>query len=218
MSAHDNPRSTHESYGLIEISRTQCSPPMTLFGSPVKTSNPICLRIHTAYIHNPNTADEYYHPQGQLIEVDLSPAQYAELITTMNIGSGTPCTIKWVTGDKNQRREKCPEHHPLEAVNNEVKATMKNVTDSIEKLKTIAQNVLDQKGNIPQASRKELLGQINNVLMQLQQNVPYVHEKVTEAIQDTLQKAKAEISATLSTASDKMLKAGMTPPEFPQLT
>lgn len=191
---HANNTATHESYGLICISRASTNPPMPLFGTAVKTGHPIFITISTAEVYDQNTTQESYLPEKQLIEVALSQTQFAELITSLNVGQGSPCTIQYVQGDKT-RRQPPPEKHILETVNNELKATMGNVTKSLNELKIIAQNVLDQKGNIPQASRKELLDQINRVLIQLQHNAPYVHEKINEAVEDTIVKAKAEINA-----------------------
>lgn len=88
---------THESYGLAQISRV--SGGARLFGSSVRHQHFFYLKVHRGRRVSTPTGEHFYTDgRVPIIEVAFSPAQFVELITTMNIGSGIPCTITEVEG------------------------------------------------------------------------------------------------------------------------
>jgi hypothetical protein len=86
---------SHESYGMVEISRYTCNPPQNFFGSSVKHHSGISLRIHKA-IKRRSLAEDRYFAHGTIIEVDMSAAQFADMVCSPNIGDGVPCTLKFI--------------------------------------------------------------------------------------------------------------------------
>ena len=92
----------HESYGTLEISRSQRSP-TSLFCSSIKHENVIQLRISAAEFHrNRHThSDLMYALQARkdcYVEVEMSYNQFAEAITSLNRGGGTPVTVRYANG------------------------------------------------------------------------------------------------------------------------
>jgi hypothetical protein len=87
----------HESYGLISISRV--SGGRRLFGSSVQHQHFFQLRIYRGQRESGEWG-EHFRTDGRvpIVEVHLSPAQFVEMITTMNMGEGGPCTISNVEG------------------------------------------------------------------------------------------------------------------------
>ena len=76
---------THPSFGIAKFSRHSCSHPQSLFGSSIGHENTITLTISRAdHIRSDSSYDRYYE-KGQIIEVEMSAAQFAEMITTMNM-------------------------------------------------------------------------------------------------------------------------------------
>ena len=81
---------THPSYGMVQFSRVtggNCR----LFGSALEGHNHrIELRIFEAEMHIDHDLHmERPYGKGQIIEVALSAAQFAELLTTMNSSIST---------------------------------------------------------------------------------------------------------------------------------
>ena len=66
---------------------------VSLFGSSIKNSSVVSLTIYPAYIDR-HLSQDWHHAKTQpIIEVLLSPLQFAELLTTLNIGFGVPATL-----------------------------------------------------------------------------------------------------------------------------
>jgi hypothetical protein len=85
---------TDPSFGLVSISRV--SGQKRLFESPFSHQHFITLSISRA----DRTRDELHYnqvfPTEELIEISMSEVQFAHLVTSLNMGVGTPCTIsRW---------------------------------------------------------------------------------------------------------------------------
>ena len=102
----------HESYGILHISRVSSTGAVRLFGSPLATHyGSIRLSISGGkWIHGLNH-DRFYGMNKDHIEIEMSAAQFADAITRLNIGSGTPCTVRYIAG----RRVEDPPEHATEA-------------------------------------------------------------------------------------------------------
>lgn len=87
----------HESYGNLNIYRSTGSK-RALFGSDLKQGNTINLEISLSELTR-GISNDWYYPYEKLIQIEMSPVQFAEAITNMNT-SGVPCTIKMFNGKK----------------------------------------------------------------------------------------------------------------------
>jgi hypothetical protein len=84
-------KTSHPSYGSISFRRMQgCK---NLFGSSVTHNNYVSVVIHEAELIEGESGYTALFPKKQIIEVDLTEAQLAQLITDWNNNEGTPCTI-----------------------------------------------------------------------------------------------------------------------------
>lgn len=101
---------THESYGMVGLSRFTCGggKGMNLFGSSIQHYSGMTLTIREA-VKRRNLNREWYGGRRIIAEVTLSPAQFAEMIMTPNVGDGVPCTINFVTGEGT--KAECPEYN-----------------------------------------------------------------------------------------------------------
>jgi hypothetical protein len=88
----------HPSFGMVSFSRCYGTN-RRLFQSHVKNMTTVRLRIKQASVKHSLHQDHTYGEES-LIEVELSPAQFAELLTSMNVGDGVPCTINYVNEKK----------------------------------------------------------------------------------------------------------------------
>ncbi len=192
----DGTRETHESYGLLQISRTSCQPAQVVFGSSIKTGNPIRLRVHRAEKHR-DLHREWYHDKETIVEIEMSPAQFAEAITTLNVGVGVPCTIRYVDS---KRMDKCPDEGVNELFNDEFKEDIRDVAATLTELQTEAKRILGAPGTVKKADKTALLSRIYHAEQMVRSNMPFVHEQFTRAMDKTVQQGKAEIEAFMDNA------------------
>ena len=140
----------HESYGMLGFSRVTITPPAGLFGSSIKHGNLIVLRIHQAERRRDYQRD-WISAGERLIEVQMSASQFADAITSMNIGDGVPITINYVKGDtwdkdKRQFRDSPPEVDFKTKAQGELKSEMEEMAERINELSKDAKEILERKG------------------------------------------------------------------------
>lgn len=87
---------THPSYAVVNISR--CSGDTELFDSAITHQHYISLSIKRASKHTDGAHDSIVGGK-ELIEVAMSESQFARMITSMNMGSGSPCTLQRYNGE-----------------------------------------------------------------------------------------------------------------------
>ena len=205
----DQKPETHESYGVLQISRVSCSPPVALFGSSIRHGNLISLKICEGKKYRDYQRDRYMDGKT-LIEVEMSATQFAEAITSLNVGSGTPVTIHSVTGDKfdektRRYRERCPEVNAKELATHELKDKMACLAENIEKLAKDAKEILEQKGTtIKSGNKKKLLQDIQFLIQEVRDNIPFAHECFNQSVTKTVTEAKGEIEAAYQTMREKL--------------
>ena len=186
---------SHPAYGTIGMSRITCQPPQQLFGSSVKHGNFIALRISQAVR---STEGNYDHISTgkELIEVYLSGTQLGDLLTSMNVGEGVPCTINHIN------RESIPgiedENTPITESR---EAFTKRITAMCEKsvqLLARVQGVCDTPKAISKADMKEIKGYAYSIQQDLTSNLPWMATCFDEKIEKTVQHAKGEVESFVS--------------------
>jgi hypothetical protein len=201
----------HESYGLIRFGRQQGGH-NNLFGSSLTHSSRICLTISRGCVYR-RLNNDWYSSGDELIEVYMSPAQFAEAITNQNMGVGVPCTLSYVNG---VRMADCPERTESQLIKDDFKEKMKEVVakfdDSIKEIN----GVLANKKTLTKADRETISNALSRLRMEVGQNVPFVHDQFDEATSKTIHEAKLEIEAfythAITLAGKTALGLGIEPP------
>lgn len=193
---------THESYGMIGISHASCSSGVALFGSSIKHDRMVQIRISRAAVER-DLHREWYYSRDSIVEVDMSASQFAEFITTPNVGSGVPCTIRYVDG---VNIEEPPYRGHNEMFNEELKKDFINTMDNADDLVNEARELLEKKGPIKAAEKKELLSKIDMLVQHIRSNIPFLHKQFTRSMDKTVTAAKAEIELFYSNMVTKMGK------------
>jgi len=202
MSRMDEKKENHESFGMLQISRRTCTPPINVFGSSVKTSNPIHLTITTATKYR-SLNRHWFHSNKELIEIYMSPAQFSDAITSLNAGSGTPVTIDHVGGEK---MAECPEVDQRQLFEDEFDKDMKNIAKELSELTDLAEKLLTAKGTLKSADKKSLLSRIRSAEQNVRADVPFVYSQFNTAMDKTTSEAKAEIE---SFVTNSIMSAGI---------
>lgn len=168
----DDKRFDHESYGMVSLSRISSSGGHRLFMSALPFHHhSIRLRIHHGYLTRGEIVGDIAHAGPQIVEVELSAAQFAELITTMNVGDGVPCTIV--------RHGRSMEEPPS------IDSEPENILSALP-------------GGTSEKVRSKVTTQINEMVREITDHVPFALKMFQEATVRASGAAKAEVDALLT--------------------
>jgi len=179
----DNEKTRNEDYmGMISWSKSYNASPRNLFGTEIKTDNPITLRINKAE-ETRDLSRNWYHSLGQIVEIEMSPIQWAEFLTSGNT-SGTPCTIRYIGG---QRMSDPKETEIFNDYNEEVEEHF----DKFKEIEDIVKGAINSKKPMEMKDLSSLLNKIHNAIA----NVDFVKDSFKEDMNNIVGKAKAEFNA-----------------------
>lgn len=68
-----------------------------LFGSSIQHNDTIHMVLREGKVTR-GLNEDWYVGGHEIIEVAMSQSQFAEVITSMNVDAGVPCTIKYIQG------------------------------------------------------------------------------------------------------------------------
>jgi len=182
----------HESYGMLSIGRTTCSHDQILFGSSIPHRNTIRLTIAPGAIRRDLSTDWYYAEGREYIEVEMSQSQFAEAITSLNIGSGVPVTVRYVNGQKVASPDFTNKRLQFDE---EFRHKMNGLSASLKQLTTDAEAILRDKKTINKGDRELILKQLERLHMEISSNIPFVASSFTEQLDKTTIETKGEIEA-----------------------
>lgn len=179
----DNEKTRNEDYmGMISWSKSYNASPRNLFGTEIKTDNPITLRISKAE-ETRDLSRNWYHSLGQIVEIEMSPIQWAEFLTSGNT-SGTPCTIRYI-GE--QRMSDPKETEMFNDYNEEIEEHF----DKFKEIEDVVKSAIDSKKPMGLKDLNSLLCKIHNVIS----NMDFVKDSFKEDMNNIVGKAKAEFNA-----------------------
>lgn len=191
---------THPSYGMIGISRV--SGKGHLFGSEVQHLHYLSLTISEAQrvVDNPR---EFLSSQRELIRICMTDAQFAQMITSPNQGDGVACTIErsiadqaepWLNSFGGRPRPPEPEHY-TQRYKDALGKRADRITENIKQAKDQIDSLVDGDIKPTKANLKELQDKLYMALMNVEQNLPYVMEEVTEGIEKKMAIAVSEFES-----------------------
>ena len=189
-----NEQEEHESYGMIGISSISGTS-RHLFGSSIQHGHTIEIKLSECTKER-EYQREHYYASKVLARIEMSAAQFANFMTSMNINDGVPCTIRHIVGDK-EIRENPPDINFKKQANKELNQSMRKLGNDLKELKDVSEKILSKKGALKKAEKAELLRSIESVRCELDSNIPFIHECFNEAVEKTVMEAKSEIDASL---------------------
>lgn len=192
---------THPSYGVIGVSRI--SGKGVLFGSEITHHHFLKITIAEArrVVHPPR---EFVMAERELVEVYLTDAQFAQMITSPNQSDGVACTINRFTGDAGQpwvdpRHGGRPDPPMPEHYTKKYKDVMgeraETISEHIAKAKVQIDALLAGTDKPTKANLKVLQDALHVAQMNFDHNIPYVMEEMTEGIENKMATAKSEFES-----------------------
>lgn len=179
----------HPSFGIIGLSRRSSSAVTPLFGSNIQHQHTITLTIKTASLDR-KLNNDWIHANKELIEVELSGSQFAELITSFNIGDGVPCTIRDFNG---QSYPHPPYESPVDIFQREFESKMKNLGLKCSSVMEDAFKIIKDKPTISKSDREFILKAIDNLMIEVSSNIPFVAQQFNKSMEKTISQAKNEV-------------------------
>jgi hypothetical protein len=186
----------HPSYGLVHISRiTGGTGAKRLFGSPLAHHyGTIRLSIGSAkWVHGLH--HDRYHGSltGEHVEIEMSAAQFADMITSLNMGGGTPCTIRHLAGVQIPN----PPDYATEAEH--IRDSFEGSIDKYKaKARTYRKKIEDLTNKLSTKAKEEIRIALDVIEDQLGSNVPFIVKQFQEATSKITSAAKAEVDAFVS--------------------
>lgn len=190
----------HESFGFIRASRV--SGHTELFDSAIKHQHYVTITIGEAEQHRRHSETYVHGSIRGLIEVSMSEAQFAQFITSMNVGSGAPCTLTWVNG---QYRSPPPaDINTRETFESEVKAKADKVGWNLKEGIAEVKSLLD-KGKANKGELKVALEKLETAQRELVSNMPFLMKQFAEGVEKLTERAKMDLNAHAVMLGQRMI-------------
>jgi hypothetical protein len=191
----------HPAFGQIHAHRVSSTPGVTLFDSDIKHGNSVRITINRA-VRKRELSQDWIFGRDELIEVELSEAQWAGFVSSMNT-SGVPCTIRRTETDWNIPEL---EYDPRLAHSmGEVKgAAVKTFGKIREALADYEKAVAEKAGA---KIIKEKLRVLHFAVENSGANMHFAAKVLVEHTENVVQKARADIEAMVT---QKAVQLGLT--------
>ena len=184
-------RDEHETYGMLLVHRMESPGEAPLFGSSIPCKTQIALTLRRG-VEERHLNHNWFLGQEELFEIRMSPAQFAEAITNMNVGSGVPCTIRYIKGQGDLGP--CPYRPKFDEYGHEFSGKIANIDSNIVKALDDISAALDAK-TIKKSDLREVQTLLKRVRQDLTSNLSFVQKSFDEYVAETTSDAKQEIEA-----------------------
>ena len=182
----------HPAFGMIGASRGSTSRPgATLFDSDIQHAHTVTIRLATGS-RKRDLNHDWIHRKEEFVEVEMSEAQWASFVSSMNSGTGVPCTIR--------RRERdwdipgLPYEPRLAESMEEVRAAGDKALAEIRAAFEVAQE------KPTKANMRTLQAMIENATP----NMEFAARSLSEHAENVVQKSRADLEAMVSAKAQQL--------------
>lgn len=199
---------SHPSFGMISVVRHSGNI-RGLFGTETDHSSSMVITIENAEVTQ-SLGRNWYYGKTQIMEVELSPIQYSEMISNPNT-SGVPCTIRH-TSERGRIKSK-----HIDTVTQHVESVIdQKLLDSNKKLKSLISDVsavLNKKGALKVSDKNEIRGLVESLVRDLTSSLPFYEESVKKSIAKSKSEAKMDIESYATHVISKLGQAVLDNPK-----
>lgn len=185
----------HESYGLISVHRVSGGGP--LFGTYVDHHERMEITISEAQHIRTDLHYDRYFPRKRILELQLSPAQFVEFVSTHNSGCGIPCTIRWKDGKSYE--------HPPDRINlrkrsqEEFEERLEELSKQLDSKIEEVNKLLEKKSALTKDEKQTVRATLGMVRRHLDDTAPFVQKMFDEELDTAVTEAKTQIeTATIA--------------------
>lgn len=185
----DREQFKHESFGQISFSRVQ-SRGTNFYGSELPQDQYITMEVKRSEIIRELTQDRYYNFGIPLIKIRLTSGQFSEMITSMNQGSGVPCTIEYI--DNKKMQELPIQESRKEFVHRKFEDRMKEFANKIRENQKRAKDIVKKK-TLSKQDVFDLNLQLEWLTSEVESNIPFFAKCFQETMDEVVYEAKLEV-------------------------
>lgn len=185
-------REDHPSYGMLSFSRVTSNSATPLFGSSIKHKDTIRLRLKAGHKRRTLNSDWYYGDK-LLYEVEMSYSQFAELITSMNIGDGIPVTIR--ATEKDYDVPDCPFEDKGTIHKEEFQKHLDWAYSDSKELINKVEEIFESKKSFNKTEKQEILSILRQISYNIGVNQSFMLKQFQEQMEQTVTESKGEIES-----------------------
>lgn len=186
----------HPAYAQVSISHVSGS--TNLYGSDFEHHNFVMLSISKSELRR-DLARDWYFERGTIIEIALSEAQFATMISAPN-RQGVPCTL---TQHGNELVPGLPRRDSTKLYDVEIEEKLRGAVDALTKQRDEIRAAVSK---LPKKVQSEVLRPIEKAIQELQSNTPFVMKSFAEHMEASIEKAKVEVNAYVT---NTVMRAGL---------
>lgn len=185
---------THPSFGSVTIGRLHGTP-RPLFDSDLKHTETVRLTILTAD-RSRDLNHDWVHASKQLIEIEMSLAQWASVISSQGMGSGTPVTLRYIKGA--DPIPDPPFEPRIEESIKEVEANTGKLVEGIARALAVLEDAIETKRGVK--ATRDALRTLKSQVENAKGNQSFAVKSMAEAAEKLVGHAKADIEVAVLNA------------------
>jgi hypothetical protein len=170
----------HPAFGQVTVHRIQGS--KNLYDTDFRGRSFVRVEVHNSELER-SLSNDWHYAKETIVAFDMSEAQWATFVSSFNVGSGVPCTLEWVIGYGEEIPE-LPDPEVMEPFGVDVKET---IEDSLAHLRGLREKMVAKKAS------REMMSAVDMAIQEIEKNLPFVHRSFCERMEETVEKAKAEV-------------------------
>jgi hypothetical protein len=183
----------HPSFGHVTIGR-QSSNRDRLFGAAGSNHNCISIEISDATVDVDEAEGSYFiNARKRILEIAMTPLQFAEAIASLNCSEGSPCTITWRDGKFLSAPDEPPTTR-LEHVEKQFQHEMIELGKECDEFLATAR-ALREKANVNKGDREQFVKLAEGLVNKITATTPYLMKRFTECVEDLMCEIKVDSSA-----------------------
>lgn len=180
-----------ETWVMVGLSRRQCSHPVEIFGSNIRNSNTIAMTVKKASRSRQHGTD-YYHGHKKLIEIEMTPVQFAQMITSANYGDGVPCSLRQL-GD--EYYEYKTGRDMGDTVKSDMKGEFTELADRCKLAESQINAILKRPGRVSAVEKDEIATNLYFLAQAVKSNIPFMEKQFKKTMAKAVLEAKREVQA-----------------------
>lgn len=175
-------KTTHPAFAQVTVARR--SGHLALYGSDFIHNNHVVLSIGGSELHR-NLSRDWYFEREKKIEIAMSEAQWATLVSSLNLGGGVPCTLQWEGGYV----PRLP--MPKSRSDQFSKEMQEDFEDAIKALDALVEEIDSLK--VSQKKKDEIKGRAMRAKASITSSAPFVADQFGEHMENVVEAAKVEV-------------------------
>lgn len=179
----------HPAFGRVILNRRSSTPGSVLFDSEIQHNHTVVLTLHEA-TRKRDLHHDWIHPDKHVVEIEMSEAQWASMVSSFGSGGGTSCTIRYRQGEG--LLPDLPFEPRLALSMAETKTAAVDAVANIQ----AAFDALEAIGVTgPVTARRAAMRDLQIALGHVGPNVEFASKSLVEHTENVVQKARADIEA-----------------------